>query len=227
MGEMIKLGAVLMLVALAAAVALGLVNSRTAPIIAVQKEMAKQAAMNQVAGNLSPGDSLAFDSLTVTGLSNPYASSDQELKVVGVSVPPDPENIGYVFIAFGKGYSSTIQTMVAADMTGTVISSTILYQQETPGLGANVEDPEKLIASFDGRNAAGCLLKQDGGTIDAMTGCTITSRAVTNSVRDGLEAMGEAGLFSGTGQTVDAGSGQDCPEDEHETEAAVTEGGGE
>ncbi|MEN8209477.1 MAG: hypothetical protein ABFR50_09515, partial [Candidatus Fermentibacteria bacterium] len=60
MAEMLKIGLVLMLVALVAAVALGFVNSRTAPIIAVQKELAKQSAMNEVAAALSPGDSLAF-----------------------------------------------------------------------------------------------------------------------------------------------------------------------
>jgi len=193
---MFKLGLILMLVALVAAVALGLVNSRTAPIIAVQKELEKQNAMNEVAESLSPGDSLAFDSLSVSDLGNPYAICDNTLSVVKVSVPPDTSRIGYVFIAYGKGYSSTIQTMVATGLEGGVSNTTILYQQETPGLGANVENPAKLIGSFNGLLPSEFLLKNDGGGIDAMTGCTITSRAVTNSIRTGLEAMNEAGLFT-------------------------------
>lgn len=195
MAEMLKLGLVLMLVALVAAVALGLVNSRTAPMIAEQKEMDKQNAMRQVAGNLSPGDSLRFDSLTVEGLENPYAGVDHTLEVVKVSVPPDTSTVGYLFIAYGKGYSSTIQTMVGVDAGGTVAGSSILLQQETPGLGANVENPSKLIENFSGRSAQGIVLAKDGGNIDAITGSTITSRAVTNSVREGLEAMAAAGLF--------------------------------
>ncbi len=195
MAEMLKLGVVLMLVALVAAIALGLVNSRTAPIIAQQKELEKQNAMTQVAASLSPGDSLAFDSIAVAGLSNPYAMVDQDLNVVKVSCPPDTGRIGYLFIAYGKGYSSTVQTMVAVDSHGVVSGSTILYQQETPGLGANVVNPSKLIDRYIGRSMDGILLTKDGGEIDAMTGCTITSRAVTNSVRIGLEAMDEAGLF--------------------------------
>jgi Na+-translocating ferredoxin:NAD+ oxidoreductase subunit G len=201
MAEMFKLGLVLMLVALVAAVALGLVNSRTAPIIAVQKELEKQNAMIEVAESLSSGDSLAFDSLTVEGLGNPYASCDSTLNIVRVSVPPDTSRIGYVFVAYGKGYSSTIQTMVAAGLDGRIASTTILYQQETPGLGANVETPSKLIEKFNGLTALECLLTKDGGAIDSMTGCTITSRAVTNSIRDGLEAMTEAGLFDSPGST--------------------------
>jgi Na+-translocating ferredoxin:NAD+ oxidoreductase subunit G len=236
MAEMLKLGLVLMLVTLVAAVALGLVNSRTAPIIAEQKELEKQNAMTQVAGSLSPGDSLAFDSISVEGLANPYAVSDNTLEVVRVSIPPDTSRIGYLFIAYGKGYSSTIQTMVAVDMAGQVSGSTILYQQETPGLGANVVDPAKLIDGFSGRPAAGILLVKDGGEIDAMTGCTITSRAVTNSVREGLEAMDQAGLFMtgvpdipaasepdpADGSRCDPDQGTDAPD-----YASSTEGGAE
>lgn len=193
---MLKVGLVLMLVALVAAVALGFVNSRTAPIIAIQKELAKQNAMNSVAENLSPGDSLAFDSLSVTGLKNPYASCDNTLSIVQVSAPPDTSRIGYVFIAFGKGYSSTVQTMVAVGLEGVISNTMILFQQETPGLGANIVKPSKLIEKFNGLTSSECLLTKDGGGIDAMTGCTITSRTVTNSIRTGLEAMSEAGLFS-------------------------------
>jgi len=196
MAEMLKIGLVLMLVALVAAVALGFVNSRTAPIIAIQKELAKQNAMNEVAASLSPGDSLAFDSLSVTSLENPYASCDNTLNIVRVSVPPDTSRIGYVFIAFGKGYSSTVQTMVAVELEGAISNTTILFQKETPGLGANIVNPSKLIEKFIGLIASECLLTKDGGGIDAMTGCTITSRTVTNSIRSGLEAMSEAGLFS-------------------------------
>jgi|GEM_PF-362227 len=200
MGEMIKLGVVLMLVALIAAVALGLVNSQTAPIIAVQQEMAKQEAMSLVALNLvQDGDSLAFDSIAVEGLENPYASADELLSVVRVTNDAHPEGIGFVFVAYGKGYSSTIQTMVAVDSDGIIAGTTILYQSETPGLGANIEQPARLITHLDGLDAPDCMLTKDGGRIDSMTGCTITSRAVVNSIREGLEAMESAGLFDDAG----------------------------
>jgi electron transport complex protein RnfG len=212
MAEIIKVGLILMLVALVAAVALGLVNSRTASIIAVQKELEKQNAMNEVAGSLSPGDSLAFDSLSVAGLENPYMICDNTLNVMRVSVPPDTSSVGYVFIAYGKGYSSTVQTMAAVELDGSISSTIILYQQETPGLGANVENPSKLIEKFNRLTASECLLTKDGGGIDAMTGCTITSRAVTNSVRTGLEAMNEAGLFN---------SGDNEPAEENPADATV------
>jgi electron transport complex protein RnfG len=195
MGEILKLGFVLMAVTLAAAVALGLANWKTAPVIVEQELMARQNAMNEAAMVLAPGDSLVFDSLSVEGLCNPYAAVDQELQVISVSSPGLGE-LGYVFTAYGKGYSSVVQTMVCVDLTGAVAGSVILYQQETPGLGANVVKPEKLIGQYTALRAAQILLKKDGGDIDSITGSTITSRAVTNSVRDGIEAMEDAGLFT-------------------------------
>jgi len=209
--EMLKLGFVLMLVALIAAAALGLVNSRTAPIIEIQQELEKQLAMSEVAASLMPDDSLAFDSLSISDLGNPYTSCDEVLQVVKVYMPPDTSRIGYVFIAYGKGYSSTLQTMVATRMDGRIAGTIILSQQETPGLGANIVIPSKLIGHLTGMTSLDCLLKKDGGTIDAMTGCTITSRAVINSVRQGLEDIDEAGLFT----------------DDIVLDEELTEGGGE
>jgi len=193
MGEILKLGFILTLIAVIAAVALGYVNSLTEPIIAEQKEQAKLDAMIDVATSLSTGI-LTFDSLTVSGLGNPYSSADETLAVVSVS-DSTGSALGYLFVAYGRGYSSTIQTMVAVDRTGTVTGTTVLFQQETPGLGANVSNPDKLLNQFEGQDASTLLLAKDGGSLDAITGSTITSRAVTNSVRDGLDALADAGLF--------------------------------
>ena len=197
MGEIFKVGLMLMLVAVIAAVALGYVNSITSPIIAEQKEQAKLDAMIDVAGSLAGGE-LQFDSLSVPELANPYAEVDQTLAVVSVT---DSSGIaaGYLFVAYGKGYSSTVQTMIAVNAEGTVTGNTVLFQQETPGLGANVSNPEKFLYQFDGLNASEFLLKKDGGELDSITGSTITSRAVTNSVRDGLDALADAGIIPASG----------------------------
>jgi electron transport complex protein RnfG len=194
MGEILRLGFILMAVTFVAAVALGLANRTTAPVIEVQERLARQAAMTEASLALAAGDSLQFDSLQVAGLPNPYAQVDQELRVVSVQ-GSDRRELGYVFTAYGKGYSSVIQTLVCVDLSGVVVGSVILCQQETPGLGANVEKPDKLIGHFVGRQAIEILLSKDGGNIDSITGSTITSRAVTNSVRTGIEAMNDAGLF--------------------------------
>jgi electron transport complex protein RnfG len=197
MGEIVKIGLILTLIAVIAAVALGYVNSITFPIIAEQKELAKLDAMEEIAVSLGTGD-LSFDSLTVPELENPYAGVDQTLSVVSVSSSTGNE-LGYLFIAYGRGYSSTIQTLVAVNKLGSITGTKVLFQQETPGLGANVSNPAKFLYQFDGLSASALLLSKDGGSLDAITGSTITSRAVTNSVRDGMEALSAAGIISGEG----------------------------
>ncbi|MCD6587416.1 MAG: FMN-binding protein [Candidatus Fermentibacteraceae bacterium] len=203
MGEIIRVGLMLMLVAVIAAVALGYVNSVTSPIIAEQKEQAKLAAMIDVAGSLGAGN-LVFDTLSVPELANPYAGVDETLAVVAVTDSTGSE-LGYLFVAYGKGYSSTVQTLIAVNTSGTVTGNTVLYQQETPGLGANVSNPAKFLYQFDDRNASTLVLKKDGGGaegLDAITGSTITSRAVTCSVKAGLDALSDAGVIPVEGGVI-------------------------
>lgn len=195
MGEIFKVGAMLMLVAVIAAAALGVVNSITEPIIAEQKAQAKLDAMIDVAMTLGEGE-MQFDSLAIPELENPYAEVDETLAVVSVTDSLGVE-MGYLFIAYGKGYSSTIQTMVALNSDGIVTGTNVLYQQETPGLGANVSDPARFLYQFTGKNAAELLLSKDGGQLDSITASTITSRGVTNSVRNGLNALTDAGIIGG------------------------------
>lgn len=194
MGEVLRLGLILMMVSLVAAVALGFVNGKTAPVIEQQERMRRQEAMREVTSSL--GDSLQFDSLEVEGLGNPYSMVDRQLAVVAVSDAVSGDRLGYTFVAYGKGYSSTVQTMVGVDTSGRIVGCSILYQQETPGLGANAEN-KSWIGQFEGKRISQCSVRKDGGEIDSITGATITSRTVSDSVREGLEAMREQGMFDG------------------------------
>jgi len=198
MGEILKLGFVLMAVALLAAIALGFVNSRTEPVIREQQRQQRIEAMMQVAGSLSetvPAEEMAYDTLNIGA--NPYAAVDESLTVVRFSGPADGP-LGYTFIAYGKGYSSTVQTMVAVDLSGTVTGATILFQQETPGLGAKCEGG--WVDQMIDKTAESCSVVKDGGGVESITGATITSRAVSGSIRLGLEAMEAEGLFGEGGE---------------------------
>ena len=190
MREMAKLGLILMAMSLLCAAALGYVNALTRDRIARQKEMAVVAAMDAVSAPL--GDSLVFDSLAVPGLSNPYAETGRSLAVVEVRA--GGARVGYVFTAYRKGYSSVIETMVALDPAGTIVGATILYQSETPGLGTRYAAPEWLeqLSGLDGSSVA---LVRDGGGVSAVTGATVSGRAITGSVADGVSALRDAGLF--------------------------------
>ncbi len=98
------------------------------------------------------------------------------------------EEIGYAFIAKGKGYSGTIKTMVGMYKNGTISGVNIIRQSETPGLGARIAEPD-FTNQFSSKRIEDVRLRGDGGVIDAITGATISSRAITDIVRERAEVV--------------------------------------
>lgn len=98
--------------------------------------------------------------------------------------------MGYAFLAEGKGYSSTIRTLVGIDTSGVILNIKILSQQETPGLGSLCEEVKSgeqepwWQQQFKNKNTVGLTVDKDKGKIESITGATITSRAVVNSIAD-------------------------------------------
>ncbi len=103
--------------------------------------------------------------------------------------------VGYAFKSEGNGYSSVIETMVGIDTTGHIKRIKILSQKETPGLGTLSENSEPFdgkkwsTRQFEGKTIEQMKVDKDGGPIVSITGATITSRAITNSIRTKLAAL--------------------------------------
>jgi electron transport complex protein RnfG len=98
--------------------------------------------------------------------------------------------MGIVFRVFPQGYAGAIPIMVGLDLdqtvTGIRIASAAEGMNETPGLGAKIlEDDFK--GQFIGKSGDRVLLTKDGGEIDAITAATISSRAVCNGIKKGIE----------------------------------------
>ena len=112
--------------------------------------------------------------------------SNYELKDDIYIVYKDKETIGYAFIAVGKGYGGEINTFVGIDKDFTIKQITVISNSETPGLGAKITE-SFFTDQFKGLRSSDVKLNKDGGKIDAITGATISSRAVTDSVRQELD----------------------------------------
>ena len=95
----------------------------------------------------------------------------------------DGTEIGYAFLAVGKGYGGDIDILVGLEDETTVKGITIISHTETPGLGSRVAE-SSFTDMFRGLNIADIALRQEGGQIDALTGSTISSRAVIDAVRN-------------------------------------------
>jgi electron transport complex protein RnfG len=86
-----------------------------------------------------------------------------------------------------KAYSGRFDLMVGFKPDGTINQIVVLEQKETPGLGSKMKDA-KFKDPFMSLNIAtlpGQMLKvkKDGGTIDAISAATITSRAFCDGVQ--------------------------------------------
>jgi len=97
--------------------------------------------------------------------------------------------VGAAFVASSKkGYGGDLSLMVGVTAGGHVKQIRILSQQETPGLGSKVAE-EPFVSQFAGKPITGTVwaVTKDRGDFDAVTGATISSRAVLEAMRTGLE----------------------------------------
>jgi electron transport complex protein RnfG len=103
----------------------------------------------------------------------------------------DGSQLGYAFLAIGRGYGGDINILVGLEDETTVKGIKIVSQEETPGLGTRITEPF-FTDQFAGIDITDIALRRDGGQIDAITSSTISSSAVVEAVRDtALEKVGK------------------------------------
>ena len=154
------------------AVLLGLVNNITAGPIAAANEAATQEAMQAVlpADSYTPVDYTGGDPL-VTAV---YQAGDA----------------GYVVQVAPSGFGGVLDIMVGVNADGTCSGVSIISHAETSGLGANATK-DTFRNQFVGKSNV--AVTKDGGEINALTGATITSRAVCNGVNAAITAAASVG----------------------------------
>lgn len=170
----LKLGGTLFIVTLIAAVALAKINSITRPKIEEQERLEKQQAIKSVMP-----DAVVFVRREAENGKEYYEAYKN---------PDTTVSLGYVTTAYGSGFSSTVRTVVGVDKNGSIRGIKVVYQQETPGLGTHSQD-DWFQKQFRGLTPDELLVNKDGGKIKAITGATITSRAVTNSIKSSLNEL--------------------------------------
>ena len=86
----------------------------------------------------------------------------------------------------GKGYGGDVGLMVAVNMDDdTIVGAGVTTHSETPGLGARAKDDPGFVTQFKGLPIEDMFkVTNDGGKINAMSGATITSRAVCAAASD-------------------------------------------
>ena len=169
----LRLAVILFAFAAVVAVALGLVNKITSERIAVFAAEKTAAAMREVlpAEGYTPVENAAAEKIEL--VKEIYAAGDK----------------GWVIMVNPSGFGGELDIAVGVDTSGAVTGVSIVQMSETSGLGANAKR-ESFRSQYVGRSGSVALRKQ-GGEIDALTGATVTSTAVTKGVNAALAAAAE------------------------------------
>lgn len=208
---------VLLLISTITAFLVALVNDVTKDAIAESNIRAKNEAKFKVLGTSGSEAHITRDTVRMIG--------DFAINVSTIARNDDNAVIGYAVEAPSitkNGYADRITLMVGFKEEGdlTVINAVeVLSQKETPGLGANMTKVgNSLEHSILGANPAELkfAVTKEGGSFDALTGSTISSRAYANAVETAyagyLWATGrlntEAGAETVSGSTLQSDNNQ-------------------
>lgn len=127
-------------------------------------------------------------------------SEEKQVEKDGVSytyydgLTSDGSVVGYVFVTSAKGYGGDISVMVGVLGDGTVAGVNILSINETAGLGMNAKN-QSFLDQFLGKSGEIGVAKNNPSDteIQALTGATITSRAMATAVNTALSLYAEIG----------------------------------
>lgn len=195
MPDWVRFPLVLMVVGLISAASLAGLYKVTEPRVRANEVSEIQSALNIVLP-----DAKEFDKVKDAAPDLPlyYVAKDKEHKIIGYAVEGE-----------AQGYSGPIGVMVGVDKSFKINRIKIYKQKETPGLGDKIiqvlsqktwktvltgtsPDESKLRpyfqVQFDDQSVP-VKLKNDGGTIEAITGATISSQAVVDAVNEAVSKL--------------------------------------
>ncbi|RDY24049.1 RnfABCDGE type electron transport complex subunit G [Romboutsia maritimum] len=180
MNNIIKLGLNLFIICAVAALALGATNQITAPVIEQRNIQANNESRQKVLPEatefkkINEGDYENIDNL----IEEVYEGAD------GSSV------VGYTIKVLPKGYGGKIEIIVGISNDGKITGIKTGNMSETPGLGAKASEPQ-FSDQFKDKEAKKLNLVKGSTSgedeIQAISGATITSAAVTKGVNTAIQ----------------------------------------
>jgi len=144
---------------------LAVINYVTAPVIAENERIAADQTYHAV---LPEADTFTELPCDVEGVTT-FLKADNDA--------------GYVVIAAARGYGGDVPAAVSFDNDGKIINVIMMDNDETPGLGQKIVNPD-FYSQFNGIDAAEFTIDD----IDAISGATISSKAAVKAINRAIEA---------------------------------------
>lgn len=194
--KIIKDALALTLITLVAGVALGGVYEITKDPIAKQEAQAKAEAYEQVFTDAAAFEEVEMDDTLIQTIRDQLDQEGykaQSIEEVMRVEDQSGETLGYAFtVVTSEGYGGDIQFSMGVQNDGTLNGISILSIGETAGLGMNADTPA-FKDQFVGKQVEKLQYTKNGATqddeINAISGATVTTNAMTNGVNAGLCAF--------------------------------------
>lgn len=119
------------------------------------------------------------------------ARTGSEIVAKVFEIAPGGQPAGYAFLVTPRGYGGPVTMVVGVDANGAVVGLRVSDHRETPGLGSAVIENAGFVGQF--RKKTGADPVEIGRDIDAVSGSTITSKALAAGVRAALDAFAKVG----------------------------------
>lgn len=190
--KIIKDACILMLITLVSGFLLGFIHELTLEPIAAANYNIQQNAFKEVfadADSFSPYEAFDADAATQVAVAAGYDAD--VIEDAQVAYDASGNALGYVIsITSSEGYNGEIKLSIGITNDGVLNGYAITEIGETPGLGMKSQEP-KFKDQFNGKATEQDFEVTKTGAaadneIDAISGATITSRAVTHAVNAGV-----------------------------------------
>ena len=186
---MLKNALILFVITLVAGVSLGFVYQVTKEPIAYQEQLSLIKANQAVFPDAADFQDAEIDEAAATSVLSNADYSKVQILDVKKAVDGSGNGIGYVVQISSGGYGDKIVYSVGITNDSKVNGISLISINETPGLGMNAETV--IVPQFNGKNAAKFSVTKNAPSSDseisAISGATITSKAITNGVNAAVE----------------------------------------
>lgn len=190
MNKIIKNTLILTAITVVSGLLLGIVYNITKEPIAQAQENTKQEAYRAVLSDATSFEAVNFDSDSALSLLSENGYTSDEITEVVEGTDDSGEVIGYVIsVQSSEAYDGTLELSVGIAADGTVKGVEMLDISETAGLGMKADEAE-FKDQFKDKKVDKFTYTKTGESgddmIDAISGATITTNAVTNAVDSAL-----------------------------------------
>ena len=197
MKKILKDAFALLMITLVAGILLGFVYSITKEPIAQQEQLTKERSCQEVFADAATFENDTDDLEAAAAAMKAAGYEVQTLSEILVAKDDSGSTLGYVLsLVDPEGYGGDISFMMGIRLDGTLNGISILSIGETAGLGMNA-DTDAFKSQFANKKVEKFTFTKNGSTsdseIDALSGATITTTAMTNGVNAGLAAFSSLG----------------------------------